>query len=46
MPLPKPRKKEKRKDFLKRCMSSKTMKREFKKNEQRVAVCYKQWKNK
>jgi len=42
MPLPVPRKKEKSKDFISRCMDSETMKKEFPESKQRVAVCYSQ----
>ena len=52
MPLPKPRKGEKEKDFISRCMSDPVMKKEYpkragqKKAEQRLAVCYRQWRGK
>jgi HK97 family phage prohead protease len=43
MPLPKPKKNEKQKDFINRCMSNKTMKDEYEDNKQRLAVCYSLW---
>lgn len=49
MPEPTPKKGEKEKDFIDRCMSDPTMKREYPKKadeeqpEQRLAVCYRQW---
>jgi len=46
MPLPKPKKGEKRKDFISRCMSSAVMKKEYPKTDQRAAVCYSQWRRK
>lgn len=46
MPLPKPNKDEKRLDFIGRCMSNPTMKKEYPKQSQRAAVCYSQWRDK
>lgn len=46
MPLPKPNKDEKEKDFISRCMSNETMKKEYPDGKQRVAVCYSQFKSK
>ena len=43
MPLPTPNNKEKRSDFVSRCMSSDIIKKDFKDNEQRLAVCYRQF---
>jgi hypothetical protein len=40
MPLPSPRNKEKRGDFVNRCMADLSKKGEFKDNKQRAAVCY------
>lgn len=40
-----PSKKEKKNDFISRCMSDETSKKDFKDNKQRVAVCYTQWKS-
>lgn len=45
MPLPKPRKGEEEDDFIGRCMSDETMKKEYPDNDQRVAVCYSQWRS-
>ena len=44
MPLPSPRDKEKRSDFMNRCMLDLAGKDEFKDNKQRAAVCYSQFK--
>ena len=44
MPLPKPKSGEKEQDFISRCMSNSVMKEEFKDKDQRVAVCYSQFK--
>lgn len=41
MPLPKPSPSESQKDFIQRCMSEAT---EFPDQEQRLAVCYTQWR--
>jgi hypothetical protein len=46
MPLPNPRKKEKRSEFVSRCVSELTTKEEFKDSKQRVAVCYDIFKKK
>jgi len=46
MPIPKPKKDENKDDFIERCMSNETMKKEFDDNDQRLAVCYQQWKDK
>lgn len=43
MPLPKPKKGEKKREFVKRFMSSKTAK-EFKDQDQRLAVAYSIWR--
>ncbi|MCH7883001.1 hypothetical protein IIA95_01130 [Patescibacteria group bacterium] len=43
MPLPRPRKKEKERDFLSLCMKAKVTK-EYKNIKQRVVVCYSQWR--
>lgn len=40
MPLPNPKKDEKRDEFVSRCMSDDGMGKEFPKDKQRVAVCY------
>ena len=44
MPLPSPRDKEKRSEFMNRCMLDLAGKEEFKDNKQRAAVCYSQFK--
>lgn len=46
MPLPTPRKGEKQDEFISRCMSDETAKREFPNNKQRQAVCFSQWRRK
>jgi len=43
MPLPTPNDKEKKSDFVGRCISELSDKKEFKDNKQRVAVCYAQY---
>lgn len=43
MPLAKPKKEEKKKDFLPRCMGDEVMRKEFKDVKQRYAVCLTQW---
>jgi hypothetical protein len=43
MPILKPSKGEKEKDFISRCMGNSVMLKEFPDKEQRAAVCYKQW---
>jgi hypothetical protein len=44
MPLPKPRADEKQQEFITRCMSDNTMVIEYKEQDQRLAICYVQWK--
>ena len=44
MPLPKPKNKEKRSDFISRCVSQVAKDPKFKDNKQRVAICYTQFK--
>lgn len=44
MPLPKPEVGEDQAEFIQRCMSTKTMKNEYPRQDQRLAVCYTQWK--
>jgi hypothetical protein len=46
MPLPKPHKKEKQRDFIDRCMGDSVMNQDYPDNKQRAAVCYSQWRNK
>lgn len=49
MPLPKPKSSEQEKDFISRCISTLSKEKDDKgnerwpDNEQRIAVCYKQW---
>ena len=43
MPLPSKRKNEKENEFMSRCMSDDVMKKEFRTNKQRVAVCINQY---
>lgn len=44
MPIPKPKTDESKDDFIKRCMASETMNREYTDPNQRYAVCQTQWK--
>lgn len=44
MPIPKPRYNEKEEEFISRCMSDDVM-QEYPEN-QRSAICYRQWNNK
>lgn len=44
MPLPKPKPNEKQSEFITRCMSDGSMVIEYKEQDQRLAVCYVQWK--
>lgn len=46
MPIPKPKKYERRRKFISRCAGNKTMNKEFKNTKQRVSVCYSQWRKK
>ena len=46
MSLPKPKPKEKQSEFITRCMSDGTMMIEYREKDQRLAVCYVQWKEK
>jgi hypothetical protein len=45
MPLPTPNKGESQDDFISRCAGSDVMNKEFPDNDQRVAVCYSQWRD-
>lgn len=45
MPMPKPRKNEKKQDFVSRCMGDEIMKKDYTDNKQRVAVCLGQLSN-
>ena len=44
MPIPSPKKSEKQRDFVSRCMGDETMNKEFPDQKQRAAVCYSQFK--
>ena len=46
MPLPKPKDKEKRKEFIERCMADTESVSEFEQENQRFAVCNDLWSNK
>lgn len=43
MPLPEPKKRERKEAFLTRCMGDETTKKDFTKVDQRYAVCLRQW---
>lgn len=43
MPLPSPKKNQKKDDFIESCMGNPTMNRDFKNNKQRFAVCQSLW---
>jgi len=43
MPIPKPQKNEKQKDFMMRCMTDPIMRKEYKNTDQRLAVCITQY---
>ena len=45
MPLPSKRKNEKENEFMSRCMSDDIMKKEYKDNKQRVAICLTQYRS-
>lgn len=45
MPIPKPNKGEREKDFIPRCMADKTMVTDYKNTNQRAAICYKALKD-
>ncbi len=46
MPLPKPKKDETRRQFISRCIKNKNINKEAKNKDQKLAICYNQWKNK
>ena len=46
MPLPTPNKNQSQDSFIKSCMSSEVMKKEFPNNKQRQAVCFSQYHKK
>lgn len=43
IPLPKPKAKETKDEWMERCMDDNKMKKEFPDNKQRLGVCYSQW---
>ena len=45
MPLPKPKLDETQEQFISRCMSNQTMMIEYKRQDQRLAVCYVTWRD-
>jgi hypothetical protein len=45
MPIPKPNKNETRQEFIKRCIIDGTMINEYPDEEQRQAICFRQWDN-
>ena len=46
MPLPTPKSRESRKDFMSRCMGNPTMIKEYLNTDQRLAVCAVQYREK
>jgi hypothetical protein len=44
MPIPKPKKYEENKDFMRRCMNNAKMIQEYSDRDQRFAVCQTSWK--
>jgi hypothetical protein len=45
MPLPKPKANETQEEFVSRCMSDNQMMIEYKRQDQRLAVCYVTWRD-
>lgn len=45
MPLPKPKPREEKKDFIQRCAADSIMNKEFPNESQRLAVCYSIWRD-
>jgi hypothetical protein len=45
MPLPKPKEGELQQEFTNRCMSDEAMNKEYPRQDQRLAVCYLQWRD-
>jgi hypothetical protein len=45
MPLPAPKSGDNQKEFVSRCMANPKMIAEYPREDQRLAVCYQQWKN-
>jgi len=43
MPLPTPKKYERKEKFISRCARNKTIDKEYKTRKQKLAVCYSQW---
>ena len=44
MPIPKPRTDEEEDDFISRCMGNDTLQEDYPDNDQRLAVCFTQWR--
>ncbi len=44
MPLPTPKPEESKDEFVSRCMSNESAKKEFESEDQRVAVCLEKWR--
>lgn len=44
MPLPSPKGKEKKNDFISRCIQDENVKDESKSRDQALAICYSQWR--
>lgn len=45
MPIPKPKANETQEEFVSRCMSDDQMMIEYKRQDQRLAVCYVTWRD-
>jgi hypothetical protein len=45
MPLPKPKAEETQEQFISRCMSDNQMMIEYKRQDQRLAICYVTWRD-
>lgn len=45
MPLPKPKANETQEEFVSRCMSDNQMMIEYKRQDQRLALCYVTWRD-
>jgi hypothetical protein len=45
MPIPKPTPKEDQKSFMQRCTSDDVMVKEYPNKQQRIAVCFVQWRD-
>ena len=46
MPMPTPHAGETRESFVSRCMGDRTMRTDFPNQDQRAAVCFRQWRSK